>query len=56
MYGEVPPEAVRLAVPLQAPKHVTFVDDLATARGDPGCVTDAVAVTVHPLLSVTVTV
>ena len=53
----VPPAAVTVAVPVEPPKHFTFVWALMLdVSADAGCVIVAVEVVVHPLTSVTVTV
>ena len=54
MYGEVPPVTLEVAVPLAAPLHNAFVDDVETARVV-GCVTVVVDVAEQPFASVTVT-
>lgn len=55
MYGVVPPVAFPLAVPLQSPKQVTFVEEAIDAVGDPALGTVTLKLAVHPLASVTVT-
>ena len=48
--------ALPVAVPLQSPKQVTLVLAVMDTVGAPVLVTQVVAVAVHPLRSVTVTV
>ena len=56
MYGAVPPVAVKLAAPVELPKHNTFVCDVLALSAAAGSVivTEAVA-DVQALASVTVT-
>jgi hypothetical protein len=56
VYGDVPPEAVTVAAPVEAPKHNTLVTAVEVANAEAGCVVVATAVTVQPLLSVIVQV
>lgn len=55
-YGAVPPEAVTVAEPLLPPKQRMFAELVIVAPGPPVFATFAVAVVVHPLASVIVTV
>ena len=56
MYGEVPPDAVTVADPSQAPLQDTLVLDVIVAVNNGGSVIVTVAVVSQPLPSVTVTV
>jgi hypothetical protein len=54
-YGAVPPDTVKLAAPVEFPKHNTFVPVMLAVSAEAGCVIVTLAVVVHPLASVTVT-
>ena len=56
MYGVVPPPAVAVAEPVDAPLQLTLVCEVIDAVNTVGSVIVAEVVFVHPLLSVTVTV
>ena len=56
MYGDVPPVAVKVMVPLFPPKQLTLVFVVDALSADTGCVIVPDDVVVHPLLSVIVTV
>ena len=56
VYGAVPPVALAVAVPVEPPLHSTPVLPVILAVTAEGCVTVTVAVSVHPLWSVTTTV
>jgi hypothetical protein len=55
VYGAVPPVAVKLAAPVELPKHNTFVCDVLALSAAAGSVIVTEAVVVHKLTSVTVT-
>jgi hypothetical protein len=55
VYGAVPPDAVKSAVPVALPKHNTLTPVMLAASAAAGCVITTEAVVEHPLASVTVT-
>ena len=55
VYGDTPPPAVTVALPVLPPLHNTGVD-VALAVSNGGCVMVTVAMAVHPFASVTVQV
>ena len=56
MYGEVPPFAVKVMVPLLLPLQLTLLVAVLALNADRGWVILALAVVEQPLLSVTVAV
>ena len=55
VYAVVPPDTDKLAAPVELPKQRTFVPDIEAVSAAAGCVIVTLAVVVHPLASVIVT-